>query len=1137
MSPRYLSGRHPIKPLILIAASLLFARMLLADTVANQVLGQFDLVHNGVNIVSNVGVWTPQAVAVDHSVVPNHLYVTDAGNHRVLAWRSIEALENGASADLVIGQPDFLSWGSQCDNAAVTGATLCSPSGIAVDGAGNLYVVDQGNNRVLEYNDPFTTDTQPDLVFGQGGSFTSSACNEGGTISAATLCNPSGVAVDSTGNVYVSDSANSRVLEFDLPLVTDTEADRVFGQAGRFDTGTCDGDGVGADSLCNPGALTLDQSGNLYVEDAGNFRALEYDTPLTNASANLVFGQGDSFTGATNPCPLAPTPGALCSPSGIAVDSGGNLYISDRSFARIQEYNHPVMTGITAPAAVFGQPGFSSGQCNQGGVGAGSMCLPSGLATDPEDDLFLADFGNQRVLEYVKPLSTDPPDTIADLALGQLTLTQNGVNAAKPNSLYWPAAVALDFSVSPNRLYVADTNNSRVLGWSSVPSFTVGAPANLVIGQSDFSSAGCNQNLVDAAGNSLPAADTLCFPAGVAVDAAGDLWVADSANFRVLQYNAPFASGISAGQSASVVLGQHGSFTSRANNDGGVSADSMSISAGLAVDASGGLYVADPQNNRVLKFNHPSAAETSADAVFGQGGDFSGSNCNFNGGCASDDCPTTATANSLCGPSAVALNAAGNVYIADSANNRVLQFPPGAGLDPVANVVVGQATFAGVTCTTLCEPQGVAVDGSGNLYAADTVNDQIDEFNAPLANNPNANLVIGSKLCGQALAEPDTLCGIMGIGFDSAGNLYAADSLDSRVLEFNRPTIPTPTPTARRTPTPTPTARPTGTPTPRPGFPFISTLPPMIQAGAAFNIGGSGFTVGSRVNFFVATATGAINTGPFVPVFFSPNQLKVGVPARNPLGEGVASVQVVNTDQHFNASNLALALLQGNPALGVPSITGVNSTTISAESIEPSVAVATVQTVVVQGSTVTLNGLGFDAVNGVAVNLFCACTGGKVGPFFVSRSLKLTSTQVLFDLPSSGPDAPLTGPGSFVVSNKGSDGTYGTRSNAVSVVIGNQLTVTGVSQSGRQLTVFGSGFSSLTILNLFNVQGGTTVNLGGLGPGGKPRITFALVSQGQIGFTLPTAAVPGPAYVQALNPPFVSFTSSGNEPGGAITLH
>ncbi len=150
---------------VLAAASVLCAAS--AVPVASKAFGQLDLVHNGVNIVNNVGLFNPQSVAVDRSVTPNRLYVADAGNHRVLAWHSIAALKSGSAADLVIGQADFLSWEAQCDNAAATGSTLCIPSGIAVDAAGNLYVADFGNNRVLEYDSPFTTDTQPDRVFGQ----------------------------------------------------------------------------------------------------------------------------------------------------------------------------------------------------------------------------------------------------------------------------------------------------------------------------------------------------------------------------------------------------------------------------------------------------------------------------------------------------------------------------------------------------------------------------------------------------------------------------------------------------------------------------------------------------------------------------------------------------------------------------------------------------------------------------------------------------------------------------------------------------------------------------------------------------------------------------------------------------------
>src|SRR5579875_2975138 len=361
----------------------------------------------------------------------------------------------------------------------------------------------------------------------------------------------------------------------------------------------------------------------------------------------------------------------------------------------------------------------------------------------------------------------------------------------------------------------------------------------------------------------------------------------------------------------------------------------------------------------------------------------------------------------------------------------------------------------------------------------------------------------------------------------------------------------TPTPTATGTPTPTPAPTSTGTstttatptpittaaPTPTPLAPFISSVPPVILVGSSFTITGTDFTAGSRVNFFVATSAGPFNGGPLTPSSHTPTQLIVPVPATITLGEGFVAVEVVNTDQGYVSSNLSAALLQGYAPAGIPSLTSINGKGLAATSSNPSYAIDNVETVVPQGAVVTLGGNGFDTANGVAVDLFCACTGGKVGPFFINPGNSgLTSTSISFTIPATGPMAPVTGPGSFVVSNAGVSHSYAVKSNAVSVPIGQPISISSVTQSGTTITVNGTGFSTLTVINFFNTQSGGVVNLGGLNAGGAPKIPLTLVNSNQFTFTEPAGAMAGASYVQAFNPPFVPFTSTGSEPGGAFTL-
>jgi subtilase family serine protease len=312
--------------------------------------------------------------------------------------------------------------------------------------------------------------------------------------------------------------------------------------------------------------------------------------------------------------------------------------------------------------------------------------------------------------------------------------------------------------------------------------------------------------------------------------------------------------------------------------------------------------------------------------------------------------------------------------------------------------------------------------------------------------------------------------------------------------------------------------------------PVITSIPAKLLVGSSFTITGSNFSPGAVVNFFVATSSGPVNKGPLTPSSHSSSLLTVPIPATVPLGQGFVDVQVVNADSGFKTSNLRGALLQGSAAAGIPSLTSINGVGLAVTSANPNFATNNVQTVIIQGTSVTLGGTGFDSVHGVAVNVFCACTGGKVAPIVVSPGGGLTSNSFRFALPPGVP----SGPASIVVINKGADGSYSKSSNAVSVPVGATIRVTSVTQSGSTITVHGTGFSTLTVINFFNNRAGHSVNLGGLA-GGVAKIHLTVSSSTKFTFTKPAGAQPGASYVQGLNPPFVPYTTSGGS-GGAFTL-
>jgi sugar lactone lactonase YvrE len=409
------------------------------DTIADRVLGQADFTHNLFSGVSASAIDSPGAVVIDTSATPNHLYVSDTGDNRVLGYRDVTSFANGAAADLVIGQPDFVSGGAGTTPNNLNrpiGVAVDAEGNLYVSDQGNNRVLEY--NNPFAACDSFPCIAGPaNFVFGQGGSFTSAACNHLGT-SADSLCQPQGMAVDAAGNLYVADKSNNRVLEYDSPLSTDTTADLVFGQK-SFNAAVCaDGlapDPIpSAEGLCDPHAVAIDAAGNVYIADSGNNRVLEYNTPLsTDTTADAVFGQGGSFR--SNAC--APSPGAanLCTPNYIAFDSTGNLYIADRPNNRVLEYNAPISGTSTTADAVFGQGDiFTTNVCADGthddpAPSAGGLCQPSSVALDADGNLYIADMFNNRVLEYDKPipLSSTPTPSASP--------TPDGAKIAAPSKV------------------------------------------------------------------------------------------------------------------------------------------------------------------------------------------------------------------------------------------------------------------------------------------------------------------------------------------------------------------------------------------------------------------------------------------------------------------------------------------------------------------------------------------------------------------------------------------------------------------------------------------------------------------------------------------------------------------------------
>jgi trimeric autotransporter adhesin len=600
------------------------------------------------------------------------------------------------------------------DGGPATAAELAGPLGIAVDSAGDLVIADTNNNRIREVNHATGIIT---TVAGNG---MAGFSGDGGPATAAELQEPSGIAVDSFGNLFIADTYNDRIREVNHATgVISTVAGNGAG-AGTSDGGfSGDGSAATAAELDDPAAVAVDPSGNLFIADTRNHRVREVNA-ATGVITTVVGNGTNGFLGDSGPA----TAVYLGGPAGIAIDSSGNMFIADTYEDRVREVNHA--TDIVTTVAGSGSGAFFSG--DGGPATAAQLNGPTGIAIGSSGDLFIADASNDRIRKVDAVTGN-----IATIAGGGTIGPHFGDGGPATSAIFAAYAIALDPS---GDLFVADGANNAIR--------EVDHATGLITTVAGDGTAGFS-------GDGGPATSAeLNFPNDVAVDAAGNLFIADDDNGRVREVN--HATGLIS--SVTPDLGQI---------------------EGIAIDASGNLFVA-AEGTVVMRVDHVTGVTST---VAGKPGVY---------GYAGDGGPATSA---VLEPSAVAVDASGNLFIANQSQDPFEQ-PPESTVREVnhstgliTTIAGGTTGFSGDggpgTSAALSNPSGIAIDPQGNLLIADTGNQRVREINlatgviTTVAGNGAFGFSGDGGPAGSAqLDSPQD------VAVDASGDLFIADTSNSR---------------------------------------------------------------------------------------------------------------------------------------------------------------------------------------------------------------------------------------------------------------------------------------------------------------------------------------------------------------------
>ncbi len=622
------------------------------------------------------------------------------------------------------------------------------PRGVALDASGNLYVGDLNNNRIRKI-------TSGGVVSTFAGTGTAGFMDGAGNV--AQFNGPHGVVVDGSEFVYVADGVNDRIRKITPGGVVST-------LAGTGTRGFMDGAGNVA-QFNNPRGVAVDSSGNVYVADRGNSRIRKI-TPGGVVSTFAGTGTAGFMDGAGNVAQFH-------YPIGIALDSIGNIYVADNGNNRIRKITPGGMVSTLAGTGIKAD-GTAGGGFMDGAGNVAQFHAPGGVAVDSVGNVYVADRSNHRIRRLIiespiiDPICTNgtpstakvffantekcvscnsfytlkrdktcAPVSVSTLAgTGSYGFMDGAVYVAKFSS---PIGVAVD---SSGFVYVGDNDNHRIR------KITSGGVVSTLAGTG-------TQGFMDGAGNVAQ----FNFPAGVVVDGSGNVYVADTDNNRIRKIT-----------SGGVVSTLAGTGTAGDMNGAGTVAEFRQPRE-VAVDGSDNVYVTDAGNHRICKIstNFMGVIVVSTLAGTGIAGsmDGAGNVAQFNG------------------PRGVAVDDSGFVYVTDSSNDRIRKITSGGMVSMLAGTgTTGSMDGAG-NVAQFNYPNGVAVDNSGNVYVADNGNNRIRKITSTGVVSTLAGT--GRRGFRNGAGNVAKFDGPVGVAVDSDGNVYVADQHNNRIRKITIP--------------------------------------------------------------------------------------------------------------------------------------------------------------------------------------------------------------------------------------------------------------------------------------------------------------------------------------------------------------